>query len=448
MPALLASGANSGFISTSEASKLTDSLHFRAEVTRCLPETISDDKQAGSTERVLDLEARNPDPTVIADLEPENERDANRAGSTERVLELEARNPDPTVIADLERENERLAKLLFETTTDFAMFRKKTEGDLGAALNAQRIQDERRFAKVVEAEIRDADERAKANLDECEARRVQREDDLADAEARLIECESQRGREAEAAGDDRTELERLKAKFIEAEAKASEARSREDDADARLIECEAQRGREAEAAGDDRTELERLKAKIIEAEAKASEARSREDDRADARLNECEARIREIRREDDRADAESKARLDECGKREAKIRDDASAELERLKAEIIEANKRATTNLNVCEARIRDERLKATENRAGHLDALAESVDEIRHRQSLTDREIQNLQDASDENNNALAVLVSKYRRLQIHMERVTAAIKAGVSTCRSNVVLSIISSLVVTFLK
>ena len=389
MPALLASGANSGFISTSEASKLTDSLHFRAEVTRCLPETISDDKQAGSTERVLDLEARNPDPTVIADLEPENERDANRAGSTERVLELEARNPDPNVIADLERENERLAKLLFETTTDFAMFRKKTEGDLGAALNAQRIQDERRFAKVVEAEIRDADERAKANLDECE-------DDLADAEARLNECESQRGREAEAAGDDRAELERLKA----------------------------------------------------EAEAKASEARSREDDRADARLNECQARIREIRREDDRADAESKARLDECGKREAKIRDDASAELERLKAEIIEANKRATTNLNVCEARIRDERLKATENRAGHLDALAESVDEIRHRQSLTDREIQNLQDASDENNNALAVLVSKYRRLQIHMERVTAAIKAGVSTCRSNVVLSIISSLVVTFLK
>ena len=219
MPALLASGANSGFISTSEASKLTDSLHFRAEVTRCLPETISDDKQAGSTERVLDLEARNPDPTVIADLE---------------------------------RENERLAKLLFETTTDFAMFRKKTEGDLGAALNAQRIQDERRFAKVVEAEIRDADERAKANLDECE-------DDLADAEARLIECEAQRGREAEAAGD----------------------------------------------------ELERLKA---EAEAKAIETRSREDDRADARLNECEARIREIRREDDRADAESKARLDECGK--------------------------------------------------------------------------------------------------------------------------------------
>jgi len=257
-------------------------------------------------------------------------------------LDLEARNPDPTVIADLERENERLAKLLFETTTDFAMFRKKTEGDLGAALNAQRIQDERRFAKVVEAEIRDADERAKANLDECE-------DDLADAEARL---------------------------------------------------------------------------------------------------NECEARIREIRREDDRADAESKARLDECGKREAKIRDDASAELERLKAEIIEANKRATTNLNVCEARIRDERLKATENRAGHLDALAESVDEIRHRQSLTDREIQNLQDTSDENNNALAVLVSKYRRLQIHLERVTAAIKAGVSTSRSNVVLSIISSLVVTFLK
>ena len=382
----------------------------------------------------MDLEARNPDPTVIADLERENERfsDANRAGSTERVLELEARNPDPTVIADLERENERLAKLLFETTTDFAMFRKKTEGDLGAALNAQRIQDERRFAKVVEAEIRDADERAKANLDECE-------DDLADAEARLIECESQRGREAEAAGDDRAELERLKA---EAEAKASEARSREDDAEARLIECEAQRGREAEAAGD---ELERLKA---EAEAKASEARSREDDRADARLNECEARIREIRREDDRADAESKARLDECGKREAKIRDDASAELERLKAEIIEANKRATTNLNVCEARIRDERLKATENRAGHLDALAESVDEIRHRQSLTDREIQNLQDTSDENNNALAVLVSKYRRLQIHLERVTAAIKAGVSTSRSNVVLSIISSLVVTFLK
>ena len=390
---VLASGANSCFISTSEASKLTDSLHFRAEVTRCLPETISDDNQAGSTERVIvtDLEARNPDPTVIADLERENERfsDANRAGSTERVLELEARNPDPTVIADLERENERLAKLLFETTTDFAMFRKKTEGDLGAALNAQRIQDERRFAKVVEAEIRDADERAKANLDECE-------DDLADAEARLIECESQRGREAEAAGDDRAELERLKA----------------------------------------------------EAEAKASEARSREDDDADARLNECEARIREIRREDDRADAESKARLDECGKREAKIRDDASAELERLKAEIIEANKRATTNLNVCEARIRDERLKATENRAGHLDALAESVDEIRHRQSLTDREIQNLQDASDENNNAVAVLVSKYRRLQIHMERVTAAIKAGVSTCRSNVVLSIISSLVVTFLK
>ena len=46
----------------------------------------------------------------------------------------------------------------------------------------------------------------------------------------------------------------------EAEAKASEARSREDDADARLIECEAQRGREAEAAGDDRAELERLKA--------------------------------------------------------------------------------------------------------------------------------------------------------------------------------------------
>ena len=330
MPALLASGANSGFISTSEAS--TDSLHFRAEVTRCLPETISDDNQAGSTERVLDLEARNPDPTVIADLE---------------------------------RENERLAKLLFETTTDFAMFRKKTEGDLGAALNAQRIQDERRFAKVVEAEIRDANERAKANLDECE-------DDLADAEARL---------------------------------------------------------------------------------------------------NECEARIREIRREDDRADAESKARLDECGKREAKIRDDAeakarlneceaqcsreaevagdnSAELEKLKAEIIEANKRATTNLNVCEARIRDERLKATENRAGHLNALAQSVDEIRHRQSLTDREIQNLQDTSDENNNALAVLVSKYRRLQIHLERVTAAIKAGVSTCRSNVVLSIISSLVVTFLK
>ena len=387
----------------------------------------------------MDLEARNPDPTVIADLEPENERDANRAGSTERVLELEARNPDPNVIADLERENERLAKLLFETTTDFAMFRKKTEGDLGAALNAQRIQDERRFAKVVEAEIRDANERAKANLDECEARRVQREDDLADAEARLNECESQRGREAEAAGDDRAELERVKA---EAEAKASEARSREDDAEARLIECEAQRGREAEAAGD---ELERLKA---EAEAKASEARSREDDRADARLNECEARIREIRREDDRADAESKARLDECGKREAKIRDDASAELERLKAEIIEANKRATTNLNVCEARIRDERLKATENRAGHLDALAESVDEIRHRQSLTDREIQSLQDTSDENNNALAVLVSKYRRLQIHLERVTAAIKAGVSTSRSNVVLSIISSLVVTFLK
>jgi len=194
--------------------------------------------------------------------------------------------------------------------------------------------------------------------------------------------------------------------------------------------------------------LERLKAKIIEAKAKASEARSREDDRAEARLNECEARIREIRREDDRADADSKARLDECGKREAKIRDDASAELERLKAEIIEANKRATTNLNVCEARIRDERLKATENRAGHLDALAESVDEIRHRQSLTDREIQNLQDTSDENNNALAVLVSKYRRLQIHLERVTAAIKAGVSTSRSNVVLSIISSLVVTFLK
>jgi len=136
------------------------------------------------------------------------------------------------------------------------------------------------------------------------------------------------------------------------------------------------------------------------------------------------------------------------GGAEAKIRDDASAELERLKAEIIEANKRATTNLNVCEARIRDERLKATENRAGHLDALAESVDEIRHRQSLTDREIQSLQDTSDENNNALAVLVSKYRRLQIHLERVTAAIKAGVSTCRSNVVLSIISSLVVTFLK
>ena len=127
---------------------------------------------------------------------------------------------------------------------------------------------------------------------------------------------------------------------------------------------------------------------------------------------------------------------------------DDSAEMERLKAEIIEANKRATTNLNVCEARIRDERLKATENRAGHLDALAESVDEIRHRQSLTDREIQNLQDTSDENNNALAVLVSKYRRLQIHLERVTAAIKAGVSTSRSNVVLLIISSLVVTFLK
>ena len=369
MPALLASGANSGFISTSEASKLTDSLHFRAEVTRCLPETISDDNKAGSTERVI-------------------------------VTDLEARNPDPTVIADLERENERLAKLLFETTTDFAMFRKKTEGDLGAALNAQRIQDERRFAKVVEAEIRDANERAKANLDECEARQIRRED------------------------EDRA------------------------DAKARLEECEAQRRREAEVAGDDSAELERLKAEIIEAEAKASEARSREDDRADARLNECEARIREIRREDDRADAESKARLDECGKREAKIRDDASAELERLKAEIIEANKRATTNLNVCEARIRDERLKATENRAGHLDALAESVDEIRHRQSLTDREIQNLQDASDENNNALAVLVSKYRRLQIHLERVTAAIKAGVSTSRSNVVLSIISSLVVTFLK
>ena len=357
MPALLASGPTPVLFQPRRP-KLTDSLHFRAEVTRCLPETISDDKQAGSTERVI-------------------------------VTDLEARNPDPTVIADLERENERLAKLLFETTTDFAMFRKKTEGDLDAALNAQRIQDERRFAKVVEAEIRDADERAKANLDECE-------DDLADAEARLIECESQRGREAEAAGDDMAELERLKA----------------------------------------------------EAEAKASEARSREDDDADARLNECEARIREIRREDDRADAESKARLDECGKREAKIRDDASAELERLKAEIIEANKRATTNLNVCEARIRDERLKATENRAGHLDALAESVDEIRHRQSLTDREIQNLQDTSDENNNALAVLVSKYRRLQIHLERVTAAIKAGVSTSRSNVVLLIISSLVVTFLK